>query len=56
MVLDSNRMSFARLIKPITKLILLTYNDGKEDLKVRVIKTVNFVMTVKSKMVERFKL
>jgi hypothetical protein len=56
MVLDTNRLTFARLIKPITKLMLLTYKDGKEDLKIRVIKMVNFVMTVKGKMMERFKL
>jgi hypothetical protein len=54
--LDSKKLNYAKVVKPLTKILLLTYRDGRDDLKMRSLKMLNFLMNVKGKVIERFKL
>ncbi|CDW74132.1 leucine rich repeat family protein [Stylonychia lemnae] len=53
---DSKETLSTKILKPLTKLILVTYTGGKEDFKLKTLKIANFVLTLQEKIKSTFKL
>lgn len=54
--LDTKKLTYSKVMKPLTKLVLLTYNGSRNDLMKTAIKMSHFIMSLKTRFVERFKL
>jgi len=56
MVHDSKQALSINLIRPITKVLMITYTGSKDDFKLKSLKIINFIISLQQKVKKNFKL